>query len=236
MTIASEIQRLQWAKASARTSIINKWVNVPASAKLDTYPWYIDQINTWWPAGWIISNKVLRAWEFYVGSWQSIGTNISRPISYVSWDYMFLLTTFPRWRNGWGNYKVTMCVAFTPSSDDYIQSYYEDRYANFYNYSSEEATLVWLKISESGNTVTFESCYWLYKDFYADTKYFYHTTWTFNKQTNQFWNWTNEYTAEGTTTNPYFEWYIWDQWYYTVEMERINFDYVAIQKFTPTFS
>ena len=46
MTIASEITRLQWAKSSARTSIQNKGVTVPASAKLDTYHNYIDQINT----------------------------------------------------------------------------------------------------------------------------------------------------------------------------------------------
>lgn len=49
MTIASEITRLQWAKTSARTSIQNKWVTVPANAKVDTYHTYIDQINTWVP-------------------------------------------------------------------------------------------------------------------------------------------------------------------------------------------
>lgn len=47
MTIASEITRLQWAKSDIKTSIENKWVSVPSSAKLDTYSWYIDQIKTW---------------------------------------------------------------------------------------------------------------------------------------------------------------------------------------------
>lgn len=47
MTIASEITRLQWAKSDARTSIINKWVDVPANATIDTYHNYIDQIDTW---------------------------------------------------------------------------------------------------------------------------------------------------------------------------------------------
>lgn len=46
MTIASEITRLQWAKSSARTSIQNKGVTVPSSAKLDTYHTYIDRIVT----------------------------------------------------------------------------------------------------------------------------------------------------------------------------------------------
>ena len=36
-------------KWELRTSIINKWVDVPASASIDTYPWYIDQIDTWVP-------------------------------------------------------------------------------------------------------------------------------------------------------------------------------------------
>lgn len=49
MTIASEITRLQWAKSDARDSIINKWVNVPNNAKLDTYHDYIDLIQTWVP-------------------------------------------------------------------------------------------------------------------------------------------------------------------------------------------
>ena len=47
MTIASEITRLQWAKSDARTSIQAKGVSVPASAKLDTYHNYIDQIQQW---------------------------------------------------------------------------------------------------------------------------------------------------------------------------------------------
>ena len=47
MTIASEITRLQWAKATARTSIINKWVSVPASASVEDYHTYIDQIQQW---------------------------------------------------------------------------------------------------------------------------------------------------------------------------------------------
>ena len=47
MTVASEITRLQTAKDNIRTSIQGKGVSVPASAKLDTYPWYIDQISVW---------------------------------------------------------------------------------------------------------------------------------------------------------------------------------------------
>lgn len=45
MTIASEITRLQWAKADAKASIENKGVSVPADATVDTYHTYIDQIS-----------------------------------------------------------------------------------------------------------------------------------------------------------------------------------------------
>ena len=46
MTIASEITRLQWAKADIATSIWNKWVTVPSATKLDWYSSLIDQIKT----------------------------------------------------------------------------------------------------------------------------------------------------------------------------------------------
>ena len=46
MSIASQIQRLQNAKASIKASIENKGVEVPTNALLDTYPNYIDNIST----------------------------------------------------------------------------------------------------------------------------------------------------------------------------------------------
>ena len=45
MTVASEITRLQSAKANIKTAIENKWVEVPSSAKLDVYDEYINQIH-----------------------------------------------------------------------------------------------------------------------------------------------------------------------------------------------
>lgn len=46
MTIASEISRLQTAKADIKTAIENKGVTVATSALLGDYPGYIDLINT----------------------------------------------------------------------------------------------------------------------------------------------------------------------------------------------
>ncbi len=45
MSIASEIQRLQTAKADIKTAIEGKGVTVPANAKLDTYDTYIASIS-----------------------------------------------------------------------------------------------------------------------------------------------------------------------------------------------
>ena len=45
MSIASEITRLQTAKANLKTSIEAKGVAVPASATLDAYPAYVDAIS-----------------------------------------------------------------------------------------------------------------------------------------------------------------------------------------------
>lgn len=45
MSIATEIQRIQGAKDSIKSSIENKGVTVPSDAKLDDYPSYIDSIQ-----------------------------------------------------------------------------------------------------------------------------------------------------------------------------------------------
>ena len=46
MSIASQIQRIQNAKASIKASIENKGVEIPTNALIDTYPNYIDNIST----------------------------------------------------------------------------------------------------------------------------------------------------------------------------------------------
>ena len=46
MSIADELTRIQGAKADLRTAIQAKGVTIPASAKLDAYPDYVDAIQT----------------------------------------------------------------------------------------------------------------------------------------------------------------------------------------------
>lgn len=79
MTIASEITRLQWAKASIEASIENKWITVPDSAKIDTYSLYIDQISASasWLATWITTYpKQIAVWvQYWVQKWPFITWN-----------------------------------------------------------------------------------------------------------------------------------------------------------------
>lgn len=66
------------AQQQIRTSIINKWVNVPANATIDTYPWYIDQIvvkNPW------MTHLITPKTTIY--SYSSTGTNLPP----ISWEY-----------------------------------------------------------------------------------------------------------------------------------------------------
>lgn len=93
MTIASEITRLQWAKSDARTSIINKGVDVPASAKLDTYHNYIDLIETTW-ATWLLS----WAWlMYYRWGLESNSCNITWYYSWVEDDVLYGLLVGNQW-------------------------------------------------------------------------------------------------------------------------------------------
>lgn len=86
MTIASEITRLQWAKADIKTAIESKWVTVPASAKLDTYDTYIDQIQQWWDVGWI---TITSSESFINTSDARDSATISGNISITNWNTVF---------------------------------------------------------------------------------------------------------------------------------------------------
>ncbi len=109
MTIASEITRLQWAKADIKTAIQWKWVTVPVSAKLDAYDDYISQIETisdsplgitwaitywglysvgrnqdiWW-LDWCVSyavGDIVLIW--YVGNWQTYDNYDQKDVHFI---------------------------------------------------------------------------------------------------------------------------------------------------------
>lgn len=65
MTIASEITRLQWAKADIRQAIIDKWVDVCADLTIDDYACCINDIPTGW--GGKIVDVMVVAWWWWGG-------------------------------------------------------------------------------------------------------------------------------------------------------------------------
>lgn len=89
MTIASEIQRLQTAKADIKTAIQGKWVTVPASAKLDTYDDYVSQIKT------IEDSPLWITWAVTYWGLYSVGRNqdiwwLDWCVSYAVWDVVLI--------------------------------------------------------------------------------------------------------------------------------------------------
>lgn len=85
MTVASEITRLQTAKADIRTAIQSKWVTVPASAKLDTYDDYIAQIQT---GSAILNSMPIRYCMSYTAN-SGYRSGIWCPVAFIYGDYMF---------------------------------------------------------------------------------------------------------------------------------------------------
>lgn len=96
MTVASEISRLQTAKSNIKSSVASKWVTIPASAKLDEYSGYIDQIKTIddTPAG--ITWSQVYWWIYSVWSRQDIGS-LNWCVSYAT-DGLVLIWYMWSWQ------------------------------------------------------------------------------------------------------------------------------------------
>jgi hypothetical protein len=119
MTIASEITRLQWAKADIKASIESKWVEVPASAKLDTYDDYISQIqgSTWYelftPSTLIIEDAVYNSnggVRWMENMWDTLSPDWNTYYHYIWYEddsstayetYKIWVVTKRAWQNLW---------------------------------------------------------------------------------------------------------------------------------------
>ena len=89
MSIASEITRLQTAKADLKTAIEGKGVTVPSSAKLDAYPALVESIsgggyeeNVWY--------FCCKDWANYLlilrdGKWETSDMHKVKPIGTLCW-------------------------------------------------------------------------------------------------------------------------------------------------------
>lgn len=133
MTIASEIQRLQWAKASARASIISKWVNVPVNASVEDYHTYIDMIESGMNGIFYDENN----WDIYMFyNWSYIAIqdkNVWATAVYDYWDTVSASNAwkfFQRWNNYWFSYTWTVTTTTARSN---LSSYWP---WNYYSNSS----------------------------------------------------------------------------------------------------
>lgn len=96
-TVASEIQRIQNAKAAIKTSIEWKWVAVPSSAKLDTYSTYIDSIQWWW-IYWVLVPATIRIDNALSNSWTIVSHEQSEILN-SNWDIFYCYFWFSWWDN-----------------------------------------------------------------------------------------------------------------------------------------
>lgn len=217
MTIASEITRLQWAKADARTSIINKGVDVPSSAKLDTYHDYIDLIQNWW-----LSSGIKLKWYF----WYS---RDSEPT--VSWYYS--------WEENNTQYGLVIW-SINPSSNnsDFKYSWVWIKHIPW----SDIQYIQWNTSAYTSSRHTRAAWNYFIKNttdgivrgyFYDDTDFSSNWVWTFEViydyknwtcTCSLYSQWTDKNLANVVTVPDWYEVVSWNSWIGNVEPDRFNND------------
>lgn len=166
MTIASEIQRLQEAKASMQTSIWNKWVAIPSSAKLDDYAWYIDQIQT---CGWddilsYMSWVLSLDWPTIYISWSDSVNNKYGDYSWKDWEYIYLVKPYEydNYSSSWASHMETYasCTAlrkWASSTSNYNPEMYQ-----WWYYTTTHIDYYYI----NWNSISFYWRTWEYRDTY----------------------------------------------------------------------
>jgi len=106
MTIASEITRIQWAKADIKTAIEAKGVSIPSSDTIDCYACCIDSISTWsnvkfidllvvwWGWNWWWDTSYIWAWWWWGWWWWVIYKN-----NFVLSDNSYSIVVWNAWQN-----------------------------------------------------------------------------------------------------------------------------------------
>lgn len=150
MTIASEITRIQNAKASIKASIENKGVTVPNTEKLDGYYSYIDQIS-WWDDDIISYMSGILSINSGLISISSSDTvrNQYRDYDYKNDNYLFLIKPYlyEDYSSSWHSYNKTTfsCIALPKwwssinenSFVGYNAWWYESSYIDYYGFYKE---------------------------------------------------------------------------------------------------
>lgn len=218
MTIASEITRLQWAKASAKASIEAKWVSVPASAKVDDYHTYIDLIHTWWYFNGVKLKDYLR-----------YGRNSTPTITgYYSWEeneiqYSLILwsqnasSDNARYKYGWVWTKHVSWndIQYLPADNwsTYSDAHYSSARESYFIKNSTDWIIRWY--------VRVPTNYSTNRNHIFETVYNYRS-WTC---TVSFYKWTESYNLADIVTVP--DWYTvvsWNSWIKSVTPFKLNND------------
>lgn len=192
MTIASEITRLQWAKADIKSSIEWKWVSVPASAKLDTYSTYIDQIERWDPRWKFVVWTILRTWVITSVSSSDAVYFFWWEMSYVDNDVMILCRPwiYDNYSSSWSSdYTVNLdCFALDWTTLDF----------NRWGWSHWNFLINWslsaksYKCYREWDIVHFQLNYEFYRSEYSDTYYVMDAMYNINTKA---WS-SNEWTVD----------------------------------------
>ena len=180
MTIASEIERLQEAKADIKASIEWKWVSVPSSAKLDSYDTYIDQIKT---SSWIwtfTGSMALRyiAWWGENNAWSNWWC-----ASIIYKDYMFIATLY----NSSGSRSDVLYVIFmavSPWAQDWSYVYNSNITSGSNRYYFVD---YWITTTDNSITIVLQHNGWYVQGVFSFTN----NTWTVTQPStaviNQWW-------------------------------------------------
>lgn len=180
MTIASEITRLQWAKATARTSIINKGVDVPTSASVEDYHTYIDQIKTSSGIWTFTGTMALRyiAWWWESNTWSNWWC-----ASIIYKDYMFIATLYNSSGSS-SNVLYTLFMAVPPWAQDWRYVYN----SNIANGSNRYYFVdYWITTTDNSITIVLKHNSWYVQGVFSFTN----NTWTVTQPStaviNQWW-------------------------------------------------
>lgn len=179
MTIASEITRLQWAKTTARTSIINKGVDVPTSASVEDYHTYIDQIKTSSGIGTFTGSMALRYIAWY-------GENARSNwwcASIIYKDYMFIATLY----NSTGSHSdvlYTLFMAVPPWAQDWTYVYNNNMTSGSNSYYFVD---YWITTTDNSITIVLQHNSWYVQGVFSFTNNTWAVTQPSTAVINQWW-------------------------------------------------
>lgn len=113
MTIASEIDRLNLAKANIKTAIESKWIEVPSSSKIDAYPSYINSISTW------VSQET---YDTLLAQYNELLLNYN-----AEWIFLpasFTIVDFVRNKDSWVSMSSNVCDTIKPDWSAYYHYFW----------------------------------------------------------------------------------------------------------------